>query len=451
MNQRLLSSLFFVCIVFGLGIKNIFGETKEASEILGKWVHWQYAYKDRDIRTMGKSLVPNHGQLFYQLCTGFEFLNDQAKNLFDRSPNVSKTLAPKKHTSQKITEHTTFNKLYGYLDNNIQGFLEYLKTHNFAAENINNHEQEVSIFSTIDKYKLFMRSLYHGQEETAQNEYLFATANRFFEFCFDEKSFNYFHELLENQAYHPIARFLYSVMWFHLVGEGWKDWHQNCLDALKKEHDQKKRITYIAGGNDIYQLIKNGIYNIDIIDPMLPSQPDYYAEGWLWLIKSHGLGDVLTFNFDNKSIIMKRAGYKEFELFDAALSTGDTVKIRHSKTTWNVYDAGDSFDSTKDNTDTKKNMKKLGTITIDRRFAKQADFVLTKKSHNVLLLSFNEMYFVDAPESFGGWGIDTSVVKPETKIFVKQLRKPITKSTWAQLRKADVAPFSFILLGSCAT
>ena len=227
-------------------------------------------------------------------------------------------------------------------------------------------------------------------------------------------------------------------MWFHLVGEGWKDWHQNCLDALKKEHDQGKRITYLAGGNDMYQLVKHGIYNIDIIDPMLPSQPDYYAEGWLWLIKKNGLGDKIIFNFDkNTTVIMKRVGYKEFELFDASLSTGDTVKIRHSKTTWNLYN--------------KKNMKKLGTITIDRRFARQADLVINKNAKKALLFSFNEMYFVDAPQSFGGWGIDTSVVKQDTKIFVKQLRKPITKSTWAHLRKADASSFSFILLGSCAT
>src|SRR5579862_5014562 len=234
MKKRLLSAIFLIIVL------NIFAETKEASDVFGKWVHWQYAYKDRDIRTMHHTLAPNHEQLFNTSCSGFEHLKDQASAMLDLS-------------RPKATGHwgrkRPFLKLYADLNSNIQGFVDHLKTHQFATEAVNNHEKEISIFTTIDKYKLFMRAFFNQQDEKIQNEYLFATANRFFEFCFDEKTYRYFNELLENPQWHPIARFLYSVMWYHLVGEGWKDWHQNCLDALKKEHDQGKRITYIAGGN----------------------------------------------------------------------------------------------------------------------------------------------------------------------------------------------------------
>lgn len=424
MNKRLLFAVFFG---YGL-ITNVLAETKEASDVFGKWVYWQYAYQDRDITEAQKTLKTNSWRTFKKTSFRQTTLKDQVSALFDFPDATTRRFLPSKR-------RMTFSNFYSCFNHDVQGFLDHLKARNFATKAVEKEEKKVSIFDTIDKYKAFMKSFFkHIDDEKLQNEYLFGTANRLFEFCFDEKTFPYFNELLEKPEFHPIARFLYSVVWYHLVGEGWKDWHQNCLDGLKKEHDQGKRITYVAGGNDVYQLLKHGIYNIDIIDPMLPSQPDYYAEGWLWLIKQNGLGDKINFDFGDKSVVMKRTAYKEYELFDAALSTGDNVKIRHSKTTWKVCD--------------KKN-KKLGTIVIDRRFAHQADFYTNPKK--ALLLSFNEMYFVDAPKSFGGWGIDTSVVKPDTSVYVKQLRKPITQSLWTRLRKADDAPFSFILLGSCAT
>jgi hypothetical protein len=280
-----------------------------------------------------------------------------------------------------------------------------------------------------------MRLLFAQEDSERRKAYLFAVANRLFEFCYGPETFAGFKPMLHNTPEYPIVRLLYSTMWHYLVGDGWKHWHNTCLDGLKKEVDSGKRVSYIAGGNDIYQLLKLGIYAIDVIDPMLPSQPEYYAEGWDWLIKKDGLGDEIMIDFPDKKLVMKRISYSEQGAFDAKLSTGITESLPLSKTTWHVFD--------------RSNQKKLGSIVFDRRFCNQQDFIAHDK--RALLISFNEMYFVAAPESLNGWGINLEKISPEMPIFIKQLRKPISRQVLLNLREAETSPFYFILLGSCPT
>jgi hypothetical protein len=210
---------------------------------------------------------------------------------------------------------------------------------------------------------------------------------------------------------------------------GWQHWHVDTLQALKKEADAGKEILYIAGGTDIYQLFKSGIYNIRIIDPMLPTQPKYYSDGWEWFIN----GDEATFSCGKKKLRMKRAGYKKIGgSFSLTLSNDKKVKIDKSITTWHLLDG----------------KKKLGEIVFERRLTDQKDFKVKKKQ--AILLSSNELYFIAAPKESDGWGIDPRKFDEKIKIYIKQLQKPVNKAIVCNMRyEIKQEEFAFISLGSC--
>ena len=149
-------------------------------------------------------------------------------------------------------------------------------------------------------------------------------------------------------------------MWSNLVGSGWVHWNSECLNALKQESDKNKEIVYIAGGSDIYQMIKHGIYNIRVIDPFFPAQDIYNVDGHNWLITGD-IGDTIKFDFSNKEIVMKRTGYKKLkENLIFALPGKNSVHVPKSETTWKLYE----------------NNKFLGTVTFERRCTNQKDFDL---------------------------------------------------------------------------
>jgi hypothetical protein len=327
---------------------------------------------------------------------------------------------------------------YDSLEHNVPQFIDYLKEHKFSLDNTNTQEEKDNINTVIDKYRYFSQLLFSRPEKSQEEGYLFAVANRLFEYCFSESTWGHFKNLITTKKYHPLARFLYSNIWYHFVGEGWHNWHKSCLEALAKHAREGKEIVYIAGGDDILEPLKYGIYNITVIDPMLPTQDTYYSEGWLWLVKndndSDGKGDKIEGEFGGKNLTLTRTKYKESDTFPAKLSNGKTINIPESTTVWEVKDIAG---------------QKLGKITFLRRFCEQSDFNSDPKK--VLLLSFNEMYYTTLAQDAGGWGLQLDKFPNDLNIYVKQLRNSVSKKTLALLKQADNTNFRFISLGSCPT
>ncbi len=336
-----------------------------------------------------------------------------------------------------------FYKIYDLLEKDVTQFIDYLKDNNLCSINLDNIEEKQGINRVAKKYTDMLDILFrkYGRESNRKEEFLFAVANRFFEFCFSAETFDKFKKMLKNNSDHPILRMIYAAMWANLAEVGWQHWHLSCINNLKKDFESGKEIVYIAGGTDVYQLIKSGIYNIRVIDPILPTQPKYYSQNWDWFIKDNSNikkkdeVEINLDNIDNKIIIMRR---DKFELtgkkFSVKLSNNKKIKIEESLTTWGLYD--------------KKNKNKLGNLIFDRRLTGQEDFELNK--NNSILISFNELYFIAAPQDNDGWGINPSKFDSNLKIHVKQLRNSVNKKVVQNMRyEIKQTDFAFITLGSC--
>ena len=320
--------------------------------------------------------------------------------------------------------------------NDIASFINCLTTNRFATHPLNAEEEKLSINKVTGKYNSMMRLLFAQEKRNEQNNLLYALANRLFTFCFAKQTYRQFQDILQQPRLHPLARMVYSIIWNNLMGNGWITWHENALKALKTQARQGKEIVYIAGGNDIYQLIKHGIYTIRVIDPFLPTQSTYYSDGWRFLLQGNkvtGIGDQIRGMFGKKNIIMKRTSYTTHGTFKATLSNGTTKKLPLSTTTWQLFENGQS--------------RPRGTITIERRFTHQDDFI--HNNNQALLLSINELYFITTSDELS-WGIDVGKFDPKLKLHIKQLAKPLSKNMLVNMQKADALDtFHFIQLGNC--
>ncbi len=420
----LLISLLFTCSL-------VHAETKKDFEVFKKWMEVQHVFKDRDINTaqnyLNDAFVEDfqgaYEEKFVLLNRLVPFLKDVTGGYISPAGYQIKVPLPK---SMK----ESFASIYSMLDNNIPGFIDYLKETDFSRPDIDREERALHYDFTIEKYKAFTRLLFAVPDQLEQDEYLFAVANRLFEYSFSDQTFGHYQELLLNQEYYPITRFLHATCWYRLVGDGWKHWHQNCLDAIKKRSEQGHEIVYFAGGTDIYQLLKHGIYNITVIDPFLPSQERFYTENWQWLLRGNGnapgIEDKITCIFDGVVITLERSSFTQGETFLVKLSTGQVAELKKSITRWTVR-----HDKTKEI---------LGTITFDRRNVTQDDFV--EGQNKVLLMSYDEMIYASIPDMLDGWGIDPSKISPELQIIVKQLRKPVDKKIMSNIRIASLINLS---------
>ena len=327
------------------------------------------------------------------------------------------------------TAHLT--SLLEYInDSNIIDFIHQLKKNRCTSVALNKEELELPIDKVVNKYNGFMRLLCAPKKRTEQDKFLHTIAQKFFSYCFNPKTFYHFHELLETPKYYPLARMLYALMWIHLGSKGWSTWHTKLIEQLP--HD--KEVVYIAGGTDIYQLLKNGIYNIRIIDPFLPTQNTYYSDGWRFLVggrKRDALGDTIAFEHNN--LLLKRTAYKQKGTFRAKLSSGATRTLPESNTKWLIYKKGAKLP--------------VGSLTLERRFTAQEDFVYDP--NKILLISFNELRFITT-NGEDSWGIKTSKFHPSMSLYVKQLATPLTKAWLRSLQKAEkIASLDFIELGNC--
>jgi hypothetical protein len=138
---------------------------------------------------------------------------------------------------------------------NISLFLKNLRLPAQEMTDLNDREQIQCFTNVLAKYRGLMDIVTLHDDYLTQRAYLFGVANRFFEFCFYDATWQNFKTMLEAEAEHPLVRLLYTTIWHELAGIGWKEWHTSCLDRLRKESQQGKEIVYIAGGCDIYNLL----------------------------------------------------------------------------------------------------------------------------------------------------------------------------------------------------
>ncbi|MCF7799775.1 hypothetical protein K9L05_04225 [Candidatus Babeliales bacterium] len=449
---------FFLLLIFNF--VNLKPEIKKSEEVFEKFIKIQHCINDINIGNMKKDFNDeNIMVLKSRYVTILNFLETfDCFCGFTQEKNLKNSLFELEIPKDQDVK-AKFFKLYDLLEKDISKFIDYLKDVDFIKElkDINNFRVTDSM--QIEEAKDMINLLFYNKDFLKTEKYLFGVANKFFEYFFSEKTNKDFELMLKDSKSHAIIKFMYSIIWFHLAGNGWKNWHQNSLKNLKQKCDLGHEIVYIAGGSDIYQLIKSGIYNIRLIDPILPSQPKYYTDKWDWLVvggtrnadpekdmKSDNWGkdDQIIFNFEDKNkqkIIMQRESFQEFEqTIQTRISTGKIIDIPKSTTTWKFYFADNSGKIT--------NQKPIGSFTIERRFAEQGDFEI--QNNKTLLISFNELYFITVPVGRGGWGINPLKFDDNLQIYVKQLKNPVDANITRNMRRAfDQLEFNYIALGTC--
>lgn len=328
--------------------------------------------------------------------------------------------------NQQFAEKMAF--FYDAFDLNIPEFVNFLRQNNFSGQDTNNDD-------TVKLYSAFAHLLMPENNNFLEEQALFALANRFFEYCFETQTVTHYQDLLSNAQNYPIGRFLNAVLWAQFIGNGWKHWHQNCLDFLKERYDKGNEIVYLVGGTDIYQLLQAGIYKIRVIDPFLPSKDRYLTSNYMWLLKgagpTGGIGDEISMAFEKRHIILKREGYAESEdkFFVQPSADEKIIEMKKSLTTWKVCDL-------------KNNV--LGSIVFERRLVDQSDFNNTPDK--TIVISYGDIAASVAPEFVNGQGIDPSRFADDTVICIKQLRKPVAKATLSCLRVVSMVNLSALKL-----
>jgi hypothetical protein len=363
---------------------NFAATTKTEDDVFERWKQIQLVFDDVNLEDMSKTL--NESKLLYLKARYVSLLNflETMVSAFKLIPQEQLKDGFFKLRVPKDGElKPKYVQLYKMLQNDLSGFVKYLRQNGFAADVQTANNLKVGSDIEIAEGKEMMNMLFADQDIIKMWQYLFAVGNRFYDYCFREKTFSEFASITKNENEHPIAKFIYAVMWYHLAGDGWKHWSGESLKNIKKDVDKGNEIVYIAGGSDVYQLIKHGIYNIRIIDPQLPSQPKYYTNDWEFLIhgvknrsypstsgqspfaqderdfnkfsskkpfalsepeasrtganerlNDYGIGDVIE--FDNVTMIRESVELTG-EKFKARIATGETIELEKSITTWGIY------------------------------------------------------------------------------------------------------------------
>lgn len=418
--------------------KTMHAETKPHTELFNRWLNKEGAYfqtifKDvpiiRNNQKINKKLqnrfIKHYNKKNAQFDAFFKlFFNDEDNN---HQPIFSP------YTHQQLTTMRTL------MNNDMPEFINFLKTTPINFDNQNQQDQKDDLNEVVQTYTSLAELIINEPQKATRETLTLALANRFFEYCFYPQTITHFKEIASNHHYHPIAKLLYATIWNTFAGLGWKNWHHATLDTLQKKcQNPTNYVTYIAGGFDILQLLNHGIFRINVIDPILPSQPKYYIEGWKWLIKGNdkqnGINDEITLTANDKNLILKRINYEQGDIFSAKTAAGKTIKIPKSITQWDIIDT--------------QTQEKIGYVRFDRRFCTQQDF--EQEPGKNLLVSFNELHFLTTAED-DNWGINPLEFPKDITLFVKQLRNPITKKIACNMRKAEKFNLDFIRLGSCVT
>lgn len=329
-------------------------------------------------------------------------------------------------------------KMRSWLSKKIKKFIDFLqrKTTQFIDHIQNRREVGRPVADTIREYNKFVSLLVADQP---RDPALFAIANRMFEYCYGD-GFATFKQLLSHEKDHQVARFLLSIMWFQLVGEGWHNWHADSLANIVAAARTGRELVYMAGGNDIKAIIEALVrgnvkgFRLTMIDPILPSQERYYAEDYDWWVTGE-LGDAMTLKINGTGYRLVRTAQREDGTFDAHLSTGEIKQLPKSTTTWELRDSKNTC---------------LGNVVFERRYGQQHDLERSM-SEVAYIISFNELYFVAVDKAFGGWGFEVADLPENTSFLVKQLRRPVPKKMVCNIKYAEREPCYFIQMGSDPT
>lgn len=413
--------------------------TKQANEVFAKWLEWQQIMPDKDLTTMTAHLDASHiKQQYVSAISTLKPLEQLLDKLTASHINPDGFIL-RNPVADPIKQN--FSAVYELMQNDMATFIAVLRELPLCST-ADAIEESTSTDSTkiIDRYNALFRLLFAHPNQAEAHKYLFTVANHFFEYCFETKTFPTFERIMLNVKDQPLGRMLYAVAWYNLAGNGWKHWHENSLKTLKEKADAGNTIKYIAGGSDILQMLRAGVYNIKNIDPQLPSQPVYYANGWEFLVRSAsadgGIGDKIVIPLPERTLTMERTEFTlTGETFKARLNNDSVIEIPRSITTWTITD---------------ENSIALGTYQLDRRFCNQQDFNAT--ANETLLMSFNELYFISLPQFLNGWMIEPNQFPEDLSIVVKQLRKPVSRDTVFNMRIASLlnaTDFKFIALGTC--
>ncbi len=429
-----------LCIAFGvvIGFNNAYAMIKHETEVFGKWLAWQQIYYDRNIADVSKDLNDD-------FITNFK--NQYKKNI--------PLLKPLTSLLNKITEGQISNTgflvrtpiadgmrnqlsfIYENIENNMPAVIEYLANGGMASRDSSKIEESQHFDVIIEKYKAFSRLLFPFDDTFKQSEYLLAFANCLFEYCFSDETFPHYQNIVMSYDQHSVVRCINALMWYYLVGDGWKHWHANTLDGIAAKAAQGNEVVYIAGGTDFYHLLRNGVTNITIIDPFLPTQARFYSEGWEFLISPGALNSEIRFGPSCNSIKMKCVDYCVDDKFHYKLSNNQILSVDKGVITWFVYD---------------RNNNHIGHVIINRRPVTQQD--LADCQGKVFVMSYDELTCLAAPELLHGWGIDPTQFPDNIKFYVKQIRKPVGKNTLCAMRifsMLNLSDVRFINLASDPT
>ena len=402
-------------------------------DLFEKWIKIQHVVQDRDLTALNATLDNNYLERFKknyeELLPVLRPIKPLLSTLTDNAiNNDGYTFKP----PIKDSMISNMSSLFSALENNPTDFITFLQK-NRTSELPSRLEQKDAFNLTIETYKALVKLLISAKTPRLDEEYSIALANRLVEFCYNNTTFPLYQSTMQQASNHSIARILHSVIWYNIIGNGWKLWHKDCLDQLKIAADNGKRIKYIAGGNDIYTMLCEGIYNITIIDPFLPWQQVYYATGWEWLLAGT-VGDEIIGIFGTKELRIVRTSQQEGESFSAK-AENQYVSLKKIQTSWTVYDA--------------ESDKQLGTIEFDRRPVIAQDLVLDPSYE--FLMSYDEFIYLGLPSMLDGWGIEPNNLDPAFTCLIKQLRKPMNRDSLNNLRIASVinyADLKFINLAS---
>lgn len=397
-------------------------------DVFKKWIKKQPVLKDVDFSDL-KNRLDDEYILYVSKQMPQSILPQLA---FLDIPDPNESISDEEYQSRLQNSLIILQNMYDSIENNITDFIDLLEKNNFGSEKINQMENNCTYEEIIEKYNGFVETILHNNNITIFKNSLNALGNRFVEYCFYPETHDHFKKLIEKPENYPIARMIYETMWKYLARNQWISWHESTLNELKKKHDQGYEIVYIAGGSDIYQLIKKGIYNIRNIDPIFPTQTKYYSEGWSYLAKGErrggGIGDkiIISKNINQiiiTDVILTRTFYKEKGYNKLIIKNGEKVKTPKSVTIWTIEN---------------KSGEILGRYTLERRFVKQEDFKQEEKK--VLLMSLNELFYV-LTSGQDNWGIDPYKFGKDTEIYIKQLRSPLSYKVLMNMKAIQESHF----------
>jgi hypothetical protein len=327
------------------------------------------------------------------------------------------------------------------LDNAPEVFVDQLCFSALKSSSLNAQEEKNVITDTIAKQQLALRMLVAHKDPLVENKRLFSVGNRLVDYCFRSPTFQHYINLYKDKKNYPVLRFLNTAVWSTLVGEGWRHWHEDALLALQAAADNGKEIVYVAGGADLYQFLRLGIYNVTVLDPFYPTQDRYYSPGWDYLVasnaKNKGLGDEIICGAECNNVKLVRNHTQEADYFYAKLSNDKVTKIRKSETRWDIVSQDGEL---------------LGAFTFKRRPVEQEDLVTNPKK--VFVMSYDEMLYIAQPEIIEGWGTDPSKLDDDFSMIIKQFRNPIDKAFLQNIRIAamlNIYELKFIKFASDPT